>query len=273
MPDSWVDVAARVALTDANAAADFNAHSANLRLIKGGTAGTAPYIPLDELHYGNVRGSESGTIADSTIAEYRTQTYTLSGTANRKLPTTGIKKGQIIHWIVPGTYAFTAKSSDGDTVQTIMNAYIKVQALQDTPTDKTHWQIIECESLTPLKTYRLGTTYANGTPVLTTSPTGTSIISSSLIPYQCPITGAYRIKINIYISFDATSTVELSISDVIVPGPCSVLSQNNLNIITNFAYADNNPGRLHFYVSTASNVTQQWFYCDEELSSKPAWMD
>jgi len=49
MPDSWNNLGARVDAVDTYSAADINAHSANLRLLKGGVAATAPTVDVETL--------------------------------------------------------------------------------------------------------------------------------------------------------------------------------------------------------------------------------
>jgi hypothetical protein len=95
--------------------------------------------------------------AISTNADY---TFTATGpsrarctatSANRSvnLPTTGIKAGYEAEVVTACTspYTITVKSSDGDTVDTMVGTKgrIRCVALQDAPTDATHWEVVQVE--------------------------------------------------------------------------------------------------------------------------------
>jgi hypothetical protein len=281
MPDSWTDIPVRTGGTtgDPASSTDQNAQSANFRLLKGGTAATAPTTTLeaeaakmiteqaniDALQLGdtwNVRGAESGTITAATIAEQKRQVYALSNTADRKLPTTGVLKGWEYVWVNPGTYALTVKSSDGDTVEVIMNAMIKVVALQDTPTDKTHWRIVETKSLTVEKTYVGGQTYNTVVLAVTSASAGFAVDNSAFIPYQ-GIDGAWHLRGFVRAHQDATATMTVSIAGIDITDYQSAAVQNG------YSYFASGGGDLAF---TAA-YTNCWFSFDFRLDSKPTWAD
>lgn len=66
---------------------------------------------------------------------------------NQDLPSTNVVEGKKFRIIVSGatvTNDVTIRSSDNDTITIIEGSgFVLVQALQDTPTDSTHWQILE----------------------------------------------------------------------------------------------------------------------------------
>lgn len=103
-----------------------------------------------------------GTIDTSTTDQTLTNTssrhitYTsLSGNINVTLATTSVKSGEI--WTICNTTSkmITLKSSDGDIIGSQLGTtpnsswgvfhtgFMVVKALQDTPTDRTHWQVLD----------------------------------------------------------------------------------------------------------------------------------
>lgn len=69
---------------------------------------------------------------------------TPTATRIQTLPTTSIQAGDIIEiHNLAASESVTIESSDGDDIATWQNGSIKIIALQDTPTDQTHWSIAE----------------------------------------------------------------------------------------------------------------------------------
>ena len=159
--------------------------------------------------------------AISTNADY---TFTATGpsrarctatSANRSvnLPTTGIKAGYEAEVVTACTspYTITVKSSDGDTVDTMIGTKgrIRCVALQDAPTDGTHWEFVQVEDAgtwTPVIAAQTGsitsysssgTFYRSGRQILcnfsftiTNNGTGASNGSLSGLPFTCNANGA-----------------------------------------------------------------------------------
>ena len=114
--------------------------------------------------------------AISTNADY---TFTATGTSRAKvtatsanrsvnLPTTSIKAGINIEveTACSGGYTIAIKSSDGDTIDTLIGdkGRIRLMALQDAPTDGTHWEVVDVVDsivITPTFTFTGGATAAS----------------------------------------------------------------------------------------------------------------
>lgn len=102
-----------------------------------------------------------------------------------QLPSTDILSGDILtikSKTIGHTYGIIVKSSDGDTITTAYQEEVRLIALQDAPTDATHWRVFKSEFVK--KTYVEGTAYSNGTPTLTNADSGWSKDYAAFIPYQ-----------------------------------------------------------------------------------------
>lgn len=98
------------------------------------------------------RGWAISTNADYTFTSTgpsRVRATATSASRSVNLPTTGIKAGYEAEVVTACTspYTIIVKSSDGDTVDTMIGTKgrIRCVALQDTPTDATHWEVVEVE--------------------------------------------------------------------------------------------------------------------------------
>lgn len=97
----------------------------------------------------------TGSDADTTltVASSRSQVVTPTANRNYTLPTTSVLAGDMFTFVNNATVAsdlrIIIKSSDGDTVRTVYpQTSAQVMALQDTPTDATHWMgigVVESE--------------------------------------------------------------------------------------------------------------------------------
>lgn len=104
-------------------------------------------------------GMNSGLITTTntnitlTIADARHITYnSFSASRDVTLPTTSVLAGDV--WVLANTTAYdmVVKASGGNALTianstnmdaTVQNGYVRVQALQDTPTAATHWRVLE----------------------------------------------------------------------------------------------------------------------------------
>lgn len=69
----------------------------------------------------------------------RKQMIAPTGAITVKLPSTGIKSGEVWEIHNRGGNTVTIQSQDGDSFDIIAAGYLIVTAIQDTPTDATHW--------------------------------------------------------------------------------------------------------------------------------------
>lgn len=216
----WTNIATRVANTDSNAAADINALMADLLLIKGGTAGTTPSTTLEAIksdNEWNVRAGESGTITAATISEQKLQRYAITGTSDRKLPTTGVLKGWEYVWANNSEYPLTIKSSDGDSIIILVGAQASFIALQDTPTAKTHWGVLS-KTLSSEKTYLMdlspGITQLNGVATIVSSDVGSAVsVMHAEVTISRTIDGTWRARGTIRLDLgNAQTAITLTIT-------------------------------------------------------------
>lgn len=94
---------------------------------------------------GNDRGTTS-TDQTLTSTDARTQSMAPSASHNVDLPSTGVLQGEvftIINRAAAGTLELTVRSSDTTALDTFAAGFIKVVALQDTPTTGAHWHRLE----------------------------------------------------------------------------------------------------------------------------------
>lgn len=97
-----------------------------------------------------IKGPWAATVGDDSnttlvVTDNRVQIVTPSAARNYTLPTTSVLKGDI--WTIVNLAAVTSlslqikvKSSDGDQLATVYpQSTVRLLALQDTPTDRTHW--------------------------------------------------------------------------------------------------------------------------------------
>lgn len=146
---AWTNLATRVANTDSNAAADINALMEDARLIKGGTAGTAPTKSLETLI---TEVAAIGSPATDSYSADTSTTQTLTYTSGNitynptsdhdvNLPTTSVAAGWTRKLVNrSSTKVLTVKASGGNVVcKIIPKAWVIFQARQATPTAETHW--------------------------------------------------------------------------------------------------------------------------------------
>jgi hypothetical protein len=287
---AWTNLATRVANVDSNAAADVNALMADLLLIKGGTAGTAPTEALEALitRVNAIPASEYSTPTTNvtlTSASKRTQIINPNGSYNVTLPTTGIVAGDEFVIENPSYKVLTVKSSDTTTLKTVHhNGIGRFVALASTPTGTGDWsQRVEH----PIKQYIgtiAGTAYTNGTITITHN------ISNPVIPRMviCPYLtddGTWRAKISGVIGYTGSAAdpvVTISgltfknVTDWYQEG-IAALNNNGAGLYyqagdaRNMIFATPNTGDLKALNSTTTYSTN--FYIDAELESKPTWAD
>lgn len=269
---AWTNLSTRVANVDNNAAADINAVMEDLRLIKGGVAGTAPTTTLEaeavltdalQLDSGvNVRGAESGAITQMSSTDKRRQLFALSGTANIKLPKTGVVEGWEYTLINPGAYALTVNANSGSPVCVTMNATLRVVAKVATPEAVTDWQISEAKSLTVEKEYAGGATYNTVALNVTSSAAGFSHVSSAFIPYQT-IDGKWHVKGYVSATHDSVTTAGVNVAGI------DMTNYQAAAVYNGWAYTT---GTL-FDITYHAAYTNCWFSFDQRLDSKPTWAD
>lgn len=80
-----------------------------------------------------------------TLVEDDGRLFTITPTTTRiiTLPTTGILAGESIEiHNFAATEKITIESSDGDDIASFQDGHMVLMAKQDTPTDRTHWEIV-----------------------------------------------------------------------------------------------------------------------------------
>lgn len=99
-------------------------------------------IQIRNLASANVASPSTAVTLLNTSSDL--QVFTPSAGIDLNLPTTNVKKGRTFKIRnTQYTNEITVKSSDGDTLFTLQQGFIEVVALQDTPTDATHWDIVD----------------------------------------------------------------------------------------------------------------------------------
>lgn len=106
---------------------------AGLKKAEGGLS-SAEYVGTDP----EVGGS---TPFQLTNSHKRIQVINPAGAITVKLPTTNIKAGESVTIVNRSTNLVSIQSSDGDAVEAIQTGFVRCIALQDTPTDTTHWVV------------------------------------------------------------------------------------------------------------------------------------
>lgn len=124
------------------------------------------------------------------------------------------------------------------------------------------------------KQYLIGTAYANGTPTLSSTPTGWSMTRGVLIPRQMS-DGTWRLAIQLRGTWTSTATASFTLSGV------TSRNVSNLNqalaaapqTTTAGTYGVWSPNSGNF--SSVSEATQAGgaIYGEIELESKPTWAD
>jgi hypothetical protein len=272
---AWSQLPTRTT-ADTNSADDVNLLQTNLDAIKGGVLATAPTQTLEQVvtRVGtaesdidaeelatnvNIRGAESGAITQLASTAKRSQLFALSGTANIKLPKTGVAAGWEYTLINPGTYALTVNANSGSSICITMNSSLKVVSKIATPEAITDWQISEAKSLTIEKTYTL-----TGTEV-TSVVAGWSFNSGTAIIYQT-IDGKWYSKgrVSAAITSAAGATFSIATMNPVTPTTFNAYfsAQNYVNASSTYAYFDIT------FISSYTGVFVTW---DFEIPSKPSW--
>jgi hypothetical protein len=150
---AWTNLATRVANTDSNAAADINALMEDARLIKGGTAGTAPTKSLETLitevaAIGSpATDSYSADTSTTQTLVYTSGNITYNPTSDHdvNLPTTSVPAGWTRKYTNrSATKVLTVKASGGNVVcKIIPKTWVIFQSRQATPTAETHWMQVD----------------------------------------------------------------------------------------------------------------------------------
>lgn len=127
---------------------------------------------------GYLRSSESGSIS-LTDKDLRDQIFNLSATATVTLPSSGIKTGDIFtlynssanDLVVNSSNASSLTVANGANIDaTIQGGFVKLLALQDTPTTPAHWRVLDVYE----QINNLSITYGNCIP--STTVTGNYLI-------------------------------------------------------------------------------------------------
>lgn len=226
------------------------------------------------------------------IAAYTSgsSTVTLTSASNRRqllaptadhlvtLPTTGILRGECFEFInFVGTFRVRIESSDGDDKCDLYNGSVRLIALQDTPTDKTHWDYIDY----PIRQYVVGTAAINGTPGITCPNTNFAITRGVLVPYRTNDNG-WRLKGNIVFTQDATGTDPVLTFNGVTFKNVTNYNQASMQVTgtsttdgsenRNAALTTYNASTMTLTVTTASTTNGSVSF-DVELDSKPTWAD
>lgn len=287
---AWTDLATRVANTDSNAAADINALMEDARLIKGGTAGTAPTESLEAL-ITRVNAvptwSYSAPSGDTTLTVSSGRKIILNPSASfiLTLPTTSITTSDVFEFINISYKVITVKSSDGDILQYMhRNSHGIFSPTQATPTDTLHWgQYVKHMEKQYIGT-SAGTSYTNGTITISLNNAGISVKRFTIVPYLTD-DNSWRAKISAVIeqTADASGTSPIiTISGLTfknITGWYQVGSSAHgigggadYGQPRNVCYASPNTGTITVVVSVI-NVVDFAFEIDAELDSKPTWAD
>ena len=127
---------------------------------------------------GLLRPSESGSITISD-KDLRDQIFTLTATATITLPSSGIKAGDIFtlynssanDLVVNSSNASSLTVANGANIDaTVQGGYVKLIALQDSPTTPAHWRVLDVYE----QINNLSITYGNCIP--STTVTGNNLI-------------------------------------------------------------------------------------------------
>lgn len=116
--------------------------------------GSVSTAPLWELPYetSNIRASEGAGTTTLTVSDLRHQVFNLSASRTVQLPTTSVKAGEVWHLAGITNFDLVVNASNGNALTvansanmdaTIQVGYVRVQALQDTPTTPAHWRVLE----------------------------------------------------------------------------------------------------------------------------------
>ena len=139
------------------------AHTANTITLDLPSASTANrgVVTTSQQSIGGLKKFEGGGVVVGTIAandsnvtftdaDKRIQICTPTAARTYTLPTTSIKAGEVWEFFnqaTTSTYVITVQSSGANTIDYVMPAgYLKLIALQDTPTTAAHWKVLTANS-------------------------------------------------------------------------------------------------------------------------------
>lgn len=126
------------------------------------------------------------------------------------------------------------------------------------------------ESDVSIKQYVAGTSYANGTPLITSGDSGFTLARGVLLPYRT-FDGTWRLRANIFWNVGSSSTGSVSISGIISGSVQTYVALNPYNAAS--AQTSLNAGTNTIYWSSINPLTQASIAFDIELESKPTWAD
>lgn len=219
-----------------------------------------------------------------TVTSPRRISYTASGAHDVVLPSTSITAGDGI-WIENRSTSnvITVKSSDGDVKATLLGSAGLFYPLQATPTDKTHWRLVDYRATdVHPKQYIVGNTY-NGVSLTITCPnTNFTVVRGVLIPWMTS-DGAWRVKINFTAVQDGSGTDPvITIAGITSKNVAlyyqSLFQGHGTTLEYTYSQAANAlvvPPNSNVFTMHASSVSTAEIvaFGEIELESRPTWAD